>query len=174
MKKNLKVDAFPKVGSGPWQNNYVWDINDSPELEPKRASHHQSLVGFLHWMVELGRVNIITETSILVSHLAMPQEGHLDAALHVFGYLKWKHNLQMVFNPRYPKIDRAQFIRQDWTLFYGDEKEAKPKNCLKLLGKPVDLRMMVNANWASNKARQRSLTGYFIFLNSAPIAWQLQ
>lgn len=80
----------------------------------------------------------------------------------------------MVFDPTYPEIDQLQFERHDWTRFYGDVKEAKPKNRPKSLGKPIDLRMMVDADWAGDKARRRSRTGYFIFLNSAPIAWRSQ
>jgi hypothetical protein len=43
-------------------------------------------------MVELGRIDIATEISLLSSHLAYPRVGHLEVALHVMGYLKQKHN----------------------------------------------------------------------------------
>ena len=44
-------------------------------------------------MVEIGRLDIITEVSLVASHMAMPREGHLDAdVLHIFGYLKIKYN----------------------------------------------------------------------------------
>ena len=171
MKEYLGIQRFPKTGSGPWPNGYVSEIDESPELEPAKANYYQSLVGILHWMVELGRVDLITETSVLASHMAMPREGHLDAALHVFGYLSRKHNARMVFDPTYPEIDQDQFIRHDWGRFYGDVKEAVPIDCPTPLGKSVDLRMMVDADWAGDKARRRSRTGFFIFLNSAPIAW---
>ena len=55
-------------------------------------------------MVELGRVDIATEISLLSSHLAYPREGHLEAALHVMGYLKQKHNSRLIFDPTYPDI----------------------------------------------------------------------
>ena len=172
IREHLGIDKFPKTGSGPWPTNYVSETDESSELETKRASYYQSLVGILHWMVELGRVDIITETSVLASHMAMPREGHLDAALHVFGYLQRKTNARMVFDPTYPDIDQDQFPRHDWERFYGDVKEAIPIDCPKPLGKSVDLRMMVDADWAGDKARRRSRTGFFIFLNSAPIAWR--
>jgi hypothetical protein len=59
------------------------------------------------WMVELGRVDIATEISLLSSHLAYPREGHLDAAPHVMGYLKQKHNSQLIFYPTYPDIEMS-------------------------------------------------------------------
>jgi len=46
-------------------------------------------------MVELGRVDIIMEVSLLASQMAMPCEGHLEAVFHIFGHLKQKHNSQL-------------------------------------------------------------------------------
>ena len=169
--KTYGVKKFPQSGSGPWPNGFVSELDESPELDPERANYYQSLVGILNWMVELGRVDIITETSVLASHMALPREGHLDAALHVFGYLSRKTNARMVFDPSYPDIDQSKFHSHDWGRFYGDVKEAIPENAPEPLGKPIDLRMMVDADFAGDKARRRSRTGFFIFMNSAPIAW---
>ncbi len=41
----------------------------------------------MHWMVELGRVDIAFKVSMLLSYLAYAREGHLQAAIHVMGYL---------------------------------------------------------------------------------------
>jgi hypothetical protein len=41
----------------------------------------------MRWMVELGRIDIATEVSMLSSYLACPRKGHLENALHVMGYL---------------------------------------------------------------------------------------
>jgi hypothetical protein len=60
-------------------------------------------------MVELGRVDIATEISFLSPHLSYPREGHLDAALHVMGYLKQKHNSRLIFDPTYPDINVSSF-----------------------------------------------------------------
>jgi hypothetical protein len=38
-------------------------------------------------MVEVGRVDIITEISKMASQMAAPQEGHLDALLHMLGFV---------------------------------------------------------------------------------------
>ena len=51
------------------------------------ASYYMSLIGILRWIVELGRVDICLEVSIMSSMLAMPREGHLEQVLHIFvGY----------------------------------------------------------------------------------------
>jgi len=68
-------------------------------------------------MVELGRVDIITEVSTLASHMAMPREGHLDALFDVFCYLKRKHNSRLVFDPTYPDIDSSVFDQMTGSIF---------------------------------------------------------
>jgi hypothetical protein len=162
---------FNKRAQAPWPNGYDIDSDVSPELSAKDASFFQSQVGILHWMVELGRVDMITEVSLLASQLALPREGHLDAMVHVFSYLKNKHNSCMVFDPSYPDIDERKFQTHDWTDFYGDVKELIPTNCPKPRGRSVDLRLFVDSDHANDKNTRRSRTGYFIFLNEAPIAW---
>ena len=49
-------------------------------------------------MVEIGQIDIITEVSMMTSHMAMPREGHLDTVLHIFGFLKVKYNSRMCFD----------------------------------------------------------------------------
>ena len=51
---------------------------------------------------------------MMASFMVMPREGHLDQLYHMFGYLKSKHNAEMVFDPTVPNIDRSQFPRQEW------------------------------------------------------------
>ena len=94
-------------------------------------------------MVEIGRMDIITEVSTLASQIAMPREGHMDAVFHVFAYLKARHNSRMVFDPTYPSIDKTSFQEHEWKRLYGDVKEAIPSNCTKTLGREVDLRMLL-------------------------------
>lgn len=56
--------------------------------------------------MELGRIDVIMGVSLLaLQQLAMPREGHLDVGLHVFVYLRNKHNTRMVFDPTYQDID---------------------------------------------------------------------
>ncbi len=90
-------------------------------------------------MVELGRLDIATEISLLSSHLAYPCVGHLEIALHVMGYLKQKHYTQLAFDPTYPTIDMASFPQYNWTKFYGDVEEAIPFDMPIPLGKDLDV-----------------------------------
>ncbi len=81
----------------------------------------------MRWMVELGRIDIATEIFMLSSYLAYPRECHLEAALHIMGYLRLKHNSRLIFDPTYPDIDHSAFPEYDWTEFYGDVVEAIPR-----------------------------------------------
>lgn len=169
--KNMGGRKLPTRWKGPWPSDYTPELDDSELLGPEEANYYQSLIGILHWMVELGRIDIITETSKLASHMALPREGHLEVALNMFTYLKQKHNSRMVFDPTYPEINQEEFQTYKWTRQYGDIMEELPDKMPTPLGKPVDIRMYVDADHAGDKVTRRSRTGYFIFLNSAPINW---
>jgi hypothetical protein len=112
-------------------------MDTSDPLDPECLSFYQHLIGVMRWMVELGRVDIGTKISLLSSHLAYPRAGHLEVALHVMGYLKPKHNTQLVFDPTYPTIDMDSLSKYDRTEFYGGVKEAIPSDMLESLGKTL-------------------------------------
>jgi hypothetical protein len=66
-----------KKASGPFAGVYKPELDESPELDPTRANFYQSQIGILRWCVELGRIDIITEISMLSTYLCLPREGHL-------------------------------------------------------------------------------------------------
>jgi hypothetical protein len=73
-----------KKASAPFEATYRAEIDESPVLGPDMANYFQSQIGILRWCVELGRIDIITEVSMLSTFLCMPREGHLDAVYHLF------------------------------------------------------------------------------------------
>ena len=52
---------------------------------------------------------------MLASMMALPREGHLEQAFHMFAYLKNKHNAEMVLDPSVPNVDDSQFPKHDWS-----------------------------------------------------------
>jgi hypothetical protein len=58
-----------KKASDPFEGGYKPELDESPELDPTRANLYQSQIGIMHWCVELGRIHIITEVSMLSTHL---------------------------------------------------------------------------------------------------------
>jgi hypothetical protein len=82
-KKNLPGIKF--IVRGPWPSGYVAELDDSRELNTEEASFYQSQIGILGCCVEIGRIDITTEVSVLSSCNARPCEGHLDAVFHIYG-----------------------------------------------------------------------------------------
>ena len=111
----------------PMSVSYRPELDISRELNTDEASYYQSMIGVLRWAVELGRIDITTEVSMLAAHLALPREGHLFAALRIFAYLEKHHNTRIIFNPDLLP-DTTTTIPADWTQFYGNIREAIPSN----------------------------------------------
>ena len=150
------------MAENPFPTGYEPPLDVSPELDPELSSYYQSLIGMLRWMVEIGRIDINTEVSMLASHLALPREGHLEAVFHIFSYLRAKHNSRLALDPTYPEIDESSFKKHEWVSFYGDFKEAVPQDMPKPRGKSVDLRMYVDSDHVGDKSTRRSRTGFLI------------
>ena len=119
---------MPTDAPNPFPYDCCPELDTTDPLDPEGASFFQHLIGVMHWMVELGHVDIAIEVSLLSSHLAYPLEGHLELALHIMGYLCLKHNTRLVLDPTYPTIDLSLFPNYDWTEFYGDVTEAIPSD----------------------------------------------
>ena len=87
---------LPASVNTPMQATYHPELDVSLELDAKYALYYQSLIGVLHWMMELGRVDISLEVSLLSSHLALPREGHFEQVLQVFSYFKKIYNTELL------------------------------------------------------------------------------
>jgi hypothetical protein len=125
-------------------------------------------------MCELGRLDICCETSMLSSYSAMPRVGHLNAVLHVFGYLKKHANSRLIFDPAKPDMsdcDFKEYSPAEWGAEYDGAKELIPVDAPKALGKSVLLRMFVDSDHAGDKVSRRSRTGFVIFINGGIIDW---
>jgi hypothetical protein len=108
---------------------------------------------------------------MLSTYLCLPREGRLEAVLHVFAYLALYHNARVVFDPTYPYFDMGTFIKTDCKSMYGDVKEIIPSDAPVPRGNEVGLRFFVDSDHAGEQFTWRSRTGFFIYLNVAPIVW---
>ena len=162
---------LPKVAANPFKMGYEPELDTTPELNPELASYYMSQIGVLRWIVEIGRIDIATEVSLLSSHMAMPREGHLEALLHVFAHIRQKHNSRIAYDPSYPRIDQSMFKQYDWAEQYHGAEEPIPEDAPEALGKPVDLRLYVDSDHAGEKLTRRSRTGWMIYMQNALIAF---
>jgi hypothetical protein len=169
-----KGGKLPTRAETPMQTSYRPELDVTPELNAVDAAYFQSVIGILRWIVELGRIDICLEVSMLSSHLALPREGHLAQTFHVFAYLKKYHNTEMVFDPSDPVIDEASFDKKDWTsseFGHVAGTEELPPNMPQPRGFGFVLRAKVDADHAADTVTRRSRTGFLVFLNSAPVYW---
>ena len=124
--QDLDVSMFSTNINAPLSNKYRPELDSSNKLDEADGAYHQSLIAILRWMLELGRIDICCEDSMMSSHLALPREGHLAQFFHIFTYFKKHHNSALVFYPTYPNVNIETSPKHDWTKFYGDVKESMP------------------------------------------------
>ncbi|KAI2504499.1 hypothetical protein MHU86_9998 [Fragilaria crotonensis] len=167
-KKGLRL---PTKCYTPLPPDYRPELDTSNELKSDGVQYFQELIGILRWAVELGRVDILLETSLLSSHLALPRIGHLNQVYRVFGYLKLHPKRKLAFDAQHPRISEKMFKRHDWYDFYRDAKEAIPIDMPKPRGNSMSTHCFVDASHGSDRATRRSQTGILIFCNRAPIMW---
>ena len=98
----------------PLTTSYRPELDVSPELTQRDSAYYQSLIGILWWIVELGRIDICLEVSMMLSHLAMPRKGHLDQVIHIFAYLRKYHNTELVYDPSDQVVELDVFEQRDW------------------------------------------------------------
>lgn len=158
----------------PIHQGYKPELDQSQLLNSADITFFQELIGMLRWAIEIGRVDIYHEVSILSTYQAAPRLGHLEQLIHIFSYLKKQPKTTLYFDPALPKYDESIFQgspMEDFKELYRDAKEAMPNNAPPSLGKIVTMTAFVDASHAANTVTRRSHTGFIIFANRAPIYW---
>lgn len=155
----------------PFPETYKPELDATPFADEDGIQKYQGYIGVLRWVVELGRIDIHVEVSQLASYLVAPRQGHMQAALYIFAYLRKHKDQIMLFNPHNWDCNESAFRPTDWKDIYGDIQEEIPPNLPEPLGLPVRITAYVDADHAGNKVTRRSQTGYIIFVQSAPVIW---
>jgi hypothetical protein len=109
-------------GHAPW-------LKETPELKADGVQRFQELIGQLRWAVEIGRVGIVLEMSLLSSHLAMPRAGHLEQAFHVFGCLKRTQRKRLVLIRRILPLTRIASSNVIGLSFIGRQERPHQRTC---------------------------------------------
>ena len=162
---------LPTKCGTPLKSGYQPELDTSPELKQDGLQRYQELIGMLCWAVELGRVDVLLETALMSTHLALPQRGHLEQLYHIFGYLKAHPECNLFFDPHHPKVDEWAFKEYDWYDFYQDARERLSSDMSTWRGRSVSTHCFVDSDHTGDKVTHRSQTGILIFLNQAPIIW---
>ena len=86
----------------PLSGGYRPELDTTPELKADGVQYYQEIIGVLRWAVEIGRVDILHEVSLMSSYLAMPRHGHFEQVIHIFGFLKEHKKLRLMFDSDHP------------------------------------------------------------------------
>jgi hypothetical protein len=165
--RNLKTPAMTPFPS----STYRPETDTSDECDAEMSSRYSQLIGALRWSVELGRIDIYTETALRSQHLALPRIGHLKAVYHVFSYLSRHEKSSIVFDPTDPLPNTSTQAKADWSSFYSEAHDELPPKMPEPLGHPVNIYTFVDANHAGNVVTRRSHTGILLFIQNSPILW---
>ena len=95
---------LPSKCDTPMSTSYYPSEDVSRELNAEGLHMYQEMIGVPRWAIEIGRVEILLEVSLLSSHLALPRVGHLQAVYRIFGYLKQVPKRKLYFDPTKPNI----------------------------------------------------------------------
>ena len=167
VKDSVKVveallQKLKSTAKNPFPSGYKPELDVTPELNDHLTSHYLQLMGILRWAIELGRVDMFVEVSQLSHFQALPRQGHLEAAYHIFAYIEHHKTSQLAFDPKMPNVNEAAFnTNADWRDFYGNLCEELPPKMPKSLGKPVCISFFVDANHAGNVITWRSHMEYW-------------
>ena len=94
------------------------------------------------------------EVSVLLQHLALPKQGHLEMVYHVFAYLNKHENLKIVFDLMTVELANPNvFKKVDWSDVYDleDIKDELPPWMPEPRGQSVKMSVFVDADHAGNK-----------------------
>ena len=79
---------------------------------------YQKLIGILRWEVDIGRVDILLEISLISSELALRRVGYLQAIYRMFRYLNKVPKRKLYFDPRKPMTPVDILLNFDWEYLY--------------------------------------------------------
>lgn len=172
LEQMMDSRPFPKAKS-PMMEDAHPELDESPLLDPDRASKYRALIGSANWVVTLGRFDDAYATNTLARFSMAPREGHLEMARRLFGYLKTFSKGRIIIDSRYRDWSKFPTTKLDssWSEFYPDATEDIPSNMPTPKGKTARITVCVDADHAHDKVTRRSVTGILLFVNNTPIRW---
>ena len=131
---------------------------ENPLLDSKRVNDYQKLMGMAQWLNSIGRMDIAFTTNQLSRFNVTPQEGHMKAVEHLYGFLKkWNHRSIVTHGKTHlPWIQDLKVkklkVCSDMKEAYRDRLLEDLKDPPKAMGPPVKISIFVDATLASQKA----------------------
>ncbi|MGH3054647.1 MAG: Ty1/Copia family ribonuclease HI, partial [Gaiellaceae bacterium] len=154
----------------PMIQSYHPELDISDLLQGDMITKYQMLIGAANWIVILGRFDILYTVSTMARYSTMPRNGHLDALLRLFGYLKAYMKAKIIVDTSMPNVD-GELTHHNWQEIYPYAHEELPPDMPIPKGKEVLMTTYVDADHAHDVVTRRSVTGLLMFLNNTPIKW---
>ncbi len=123
--------------------NCCSELDTRPFLEGSDVAKYQMHIGCLNWFVTLGGFDVQLATSTQTRYSTCPKEGHIKAALRVFGYLKAYDKARIGVEVSFPEV-KGGAIEQNWVKFYQGVEGEVPVYMSPLKSNPVVLSTYVD------------------------------
>ena len=109
----------------PFPSNYRPELDIIEELGTELLSYYLQLVGIFRWVVDIGRIRIFHDTSLMLQYQANTCIGYIEVIYHIFAYLKIHMNMGNIgYDLMGPNVDLSVFNdNADWAEFYGEVEE---------------------------------------------------
>jgi len=164
--------TWPKPATSLLVNGDHPELDASELLNEDDQKLHQSLIGALQWVIQIGRFNVQTAVMSLSRYRAVPRQGHPDRVKRIHGYLsKMRHATIKI------RTDATDYLNipvklRDWECSCcADAKEEIPLDAPTPKGKPVTVTSFFDANLCHDLISGKSVTGILHQLNKTPIDW---
>jgi hypothetical protein len=152
-------------------HNYHSEEDATKLLDAKQSSVYRGLIGSANWVVSLGRFDIAYAVNNLARYNMAPRQGHFEAAIRLFGYLKGHPKGRLLVNPQPYLQPNTSFLDHDWNEFYPDAIEELPPDMPNPIGPKIETVCYVDADHAHDTLTRRSVTGILLFVAGMPVKW---
>jgi hypothetical protein len=137
--------------------------------------HYQRIIGICQWLIVSGRFDLCYAITSLSQYSAAPQEGHIETARQIMGYLRKYPRKGYVVNPDPPTFDKVYNdveLKCDFGNQYSYFREELDPRFPEPLLEEIDINLFVDADHTYDKVSGRSITGLLAMLGSTPVSWR--
>jgi hypothetical protein len=149
----------------PMMTNYHPEIDETDFLDTDHIKMYQMMIGCAQWAVTIGRYDIQYATNTLARYASCPREGHYNAIIRVFGYLKHHKKYRVKFDTKQFTFQGLEFTDYDWSRHYHDAAEEIPDDMPTPITDNIQITVFSDASHASDLVTRRSVTGILLFIN---------
>ena len=137
------------------------ELDESPLLDDKQKTRYQSCMGVLTWIMTSLRFDIAYAVSSLSRFQTNPRQGHLEAVLRIYGFLKKYPTRGIGIDSRpIEGQPESENITIDFGHQYTDvEEELDPRFPPALMGK-IESTIFVDSDHGHDRRTGRSIIGF--------------